>query len=197
MFVDFAKAFDSIHRGKMKNILSAYGIPTETVEAIMILYRETRSMVRSPDVDTPYFEITTGVLQGDTLAPFLFIICLDYVLRKSLDDSKHLVITIKKRMSNRHPAIYITDTDYADDLAITSDNVEDANIMLHKIEEAAAEIGLGVNADKTEYISLNQKNNSCIKSLKGKIIKQVNDFKYLGCYVASTDHHVNVRIEQA
>ena len=39
LFVDFAKAFDSIHRGKMKNILSAYGIPTEIVEAIMILYR--------------------------------------------------------------------------------------------------------------------------------------------------------------
>ena len=90
LFIDFAKAFDSIHCGKMKNILSAYGIPTETVEAIMILYRETRSMVRSPDGDTPYFEITTGVLQGDTLAPFLFIICLDYVLRKSLDDNKHL-----------------------------------------------------------------------------------------------------------
>ena len=69
--------------------------------------------------------------------------------------------------------------------------------MLHKIEEAAAEIGLGVNADKTEYISLNQKNNSFIKSLKGKIIKQVNDFKYLGSYVTSTDHDVNVRIGQA
>ena len=37
LFVDFAKAFDSIHRGKMKNILSAYGITTETLEAIMIL----------------------------------------------------------------------------------------------------------------------------------------------------------------
>ena len=69
--------------------------------------------------------------------------------------------------------------------------------MLHKIEEAAAEIGLGVNVDKTEYISLNQKNNSCIKSLKGKIIKQVNDFKYLGSNVAYTDHDVNVRIGQA
>ena len=97
-------------------------------------------------------------------------------------------------MSSRHPAIYITDTNYADDVAITSDNVEDANIMLHKFEEAAAEIGLGVNADITEYISLNQKNNSCIKSLKSKIIKQINDFKYLGSYVASTDHEVNVRI---
>ena len=123
-------------------------------------------MVRSTYGDTPYFEIITWALQGDTLAPFLFIICLDYVLRKSLDDNTHLGLTITKRMSSRHPAIYITYTDYADDLAVTSDNVEDANIMLHKIEEAA-EIGLGVNADKTEYISLNQNNNSCIKSLKG------------------------------
>ena len=37
-------------------------------------------MVRSSDANTTYFEITTGVLQGDTHAPFLFIICLDYVL---------------------------------------------------------------------------------------------------------------------
>ena len=43
----------------------------------MMLYRNTRYMVRSPDGDTAFFEITTGVLQGDTLAPFLFILCLD------------------------------------------------------------------------------------------------------------------------
>ena len=35
------------------------------------------------------------------------------------------------------------------------------------------------------------------KSLKGNIIKQVNDLKYLGSYVAFTDHDVNVRIGQA
>ena len=40
--------------------------------------------VRSPDGDTDYFDITAGV-QGDTLAPFLFIVCLDYVLRKSMN----------------------------------------------------------------------------------------------------------------
>ena len=43
-------------------------------------------------------------------------------------------------MSSRHPVIYITDTDYANDLSVTSDNVKDTNTMLHKIEEAAAEI---------------------------------------------------------
>ena len=38
IFVDFTKAFDSIHRGKMEQILLAYGIPKETVAAITIIY---------------------------------------------------------------------------------------------------------------------------------------------------------------
>ena len=85
IFVDFTKAFDSIHRGNMEQILLAYGIPKETVAAIMILYRNTNVKVRSPDGDTEYFDIVAGVLQGDTLAPYIFIICLDYVLRTSID----------------------------------------------------------------------------------------------------------------
>ena len=67
IFVDFTKAFDSIHRGKMEQILLAYGIPKETVAAITILYRNTKVKVRSPDGDTEYFDIVAGVLQGDTL----------------------------------------------------------------------------------------------------------------------------------
>ena len=66
----------------MRRILIAYGIPIEIVSAIMMLYQDTQSMVRSPDGDTKMFEITTGVLQGDTVAPFLFIICLDYIYLK-------------------------------------------------------------------------------------------------------------------
>ena len=48
LFVDFTKAFDSIHRGKMEQILLAYGLPNETVAAITILYRNTKVKVRSP-----------------------------------------------------------------------------------------------------------------------------------------------------
>ena len=88
LFLDFTKAFDSIYRAKMEQILLAYGQPKETVTAIMILYRNTKVKVRSPDVDTDYFDIVAGLLQEDTLAPFLFIICLDYVLRTSIDKIK-------------------------------------------------------------------------------------------------------------
>ena len=61
-FVDFTKAFDSIHRGKMEQILLAYGIPKETDAPIIILYRNTKVKVRSPDGDTDYFDIVAGEL---------------------------------------------------------------------------------------------------------------------------------------
>ena len=100
----------------MEKILLAYGILHETVKAIMMLYKNTKSMVRSPDGDTDFFDICVGVLQGDTLAPFLFILCLDYVLRNSIDKINHHGFTLEKTASRRHPAVKITDADYADDL---------------------------------------------------------------------------------
>ena len=83
-------------------------------------------MVRSPDCDTEYFDINAGVLQGDTLAPLLFIITLDYVLRTSIDKNKDLGLTLSKQRSRRYPAIKITDADYADDLVIFADSSRNA-----------------------------------------------------------------------
>ena len=68
----------------MEKILLAYGLPEETVAAIMMLYRNTKVKVRSLDGDTDYFDIVAGVMQGDTLAPYLFIISLNYVLKTSI-----------------------------------------------------------------------------------------------------------------
>ena len=102
LFVDFIKAFDSIHRGKMEQILLAYGLLKETVAAITILYRNTKVKVRSPDGDTEYFDIVAGVLKGDTLAPYLFIICLDYVLRNSIDKIRENSFVLKKKRSKNN-----------------------------------------------------------------------------------------------
>ena len=118
IFVDFTKAFNSIHRGKMEQILLAYGIPKETVAAITILYTNTKVKGRSLDGDTEYFDIVAGVLQGDTLAPYLFIICLDYVLRTSINKIRGNGFELTKKSSRRYPAKTITDADYADDIAI-------------------------------------------------------------------------------
>ena len=100
-----------------------------------------QGFVRSPDGDTEFFDIIAGVLQVDTLAPYLFIIVLDYVLR-NLDQNKTLGFTLRKQLSRRYPAEMLTDADFADDLVLLSDKIGNAEKLLKILETAAASVGL-------------------------------------------------------
>ena len=153
--MDFTKAFDSIHRGKMEQILLAYGLPKEAFAAIRFLYRNTEVNVRSSDGDAKYFHIVAGVLQGDTLVPYLFIICLDYELRTSIDKIKENSFELTKKRSRKYPAKTIPDTDYADDIAILANAPNQAETLLYSLEQSAPSIDLLVNAHKTEYMCFN------------------------------------------
>ena len=80
----------------------------------MKLYKNIKEKVRSPDGDTDYFDIVAGVLQGDTLATYLFIICPDYMLRMSSDFMKGNGFKLAKERSRRYPLQTNTDADYTD-----------------------------------------------------------------------------------
>ena len=60
----------------MLRILHAYGIPRQITEAIGNMCNKTMAKVISPDGETELFEILAGVLQGFTLAQYLFIIII-------------------------------------------------------------------------------------------------------------------------
>ena len=132
-----------------------------------MLYRNTKVKVRSPDEDTDYFDIVVGILQEDTLAPHLFIICLDYV--------KENGFKLTKERSRRYHAKTITYADYADDIVLLANAFARAETLLYSLERAAAGIGLHVNAHKTEYI-YNQTGD--ISTLNGSALKQVDKFTY-------------------
>ena len=121
-----------------------------------MIYRNTKVKVRSFDGDTDYLDIVAGVLQGDTLAPYLSIICLDYVNRTSIDKMKENGFHIIKERSRSYPAPRITDADYADDTALLANTPAQAETLLHSMEQADAGIGLHANAHKTEYMCFNQ-----------------------------------------
>ena len=150
-----------------------------------MLYRNTKVKVHSPDGDTEYFDIVAGVLQEDTLAPYLFYICLDYVLRTSIDKIKENGFKLTKERSRRYPAKRITDIDYADDKALQANTHAQAETLLHSLERVATGIGLHVNAHKTEYMCFNQTGD--IFTLNGRSLKLVDKFSYLGSCVSSTE----------
>ena len=179
----------------MEQILLAYGIPKETVAAITILYRNTKVKVCSPNGETDYFDIVAGVMQGNTLVPYHFIICLEYVLRTSIDKIKENGFELTKKRSRRYSAKTITDADYADDVAILANAPAQAETLLHCLERAAAGIGLHVNAHKTEYMCFNQTGD--ISTLDGTSLKLVDKFTYLGSSVSSTEKDIDTRLTKA
>ena len=171
----------------MEQILLAYGIPKESVAAITILYRNTKVKVRSPDGDTEYFDIVAGVLQGDTLAQYLFIICVDYVLRTSIDKIRENGFELTKKRSRRYPATTITDANNADDIAILANTPDQAETLLHSLERAAAH--------KTEYMCYNQTGD--ISTLERTPLKLVDKFTYLGSSVELTEKDIDTRLTKA
>ncbi len=104
--------------GRWSKYYSPTAYPKKAVAAIMMLYKNTKVKVRSPDGGTDYFDIVADVLQGDTLAPYLFIICLDNVLKTFIDKMKDNCFKLTKERSRRYPAHTITDADYIDDIAL-------------------------------------------------------------------------------
>ena len=151
--------------------------------------------VRSPDGDTKYFDIVAGVLQGGTLAPYLFIICLDYVLRTSIDKIQENGFELTKKRNRRYPAKTITDADYADNIALLANTPNQAETLLHSLERAAAGIGLHVNAHKTEYMWFNQAGDFSIRD--GTSLKLVDKCPYLGSSVSSTEKDIDTRLTKA
>ena len=69
-----------------------------------MLYKNMKVKGCSLYGDTDYFDVVAGVLQGDTLAPYLSIIYLDYVLRMFIDLMKENSFKVTKERCRRCPA---------------------------------------------------------------------------------------------
>ena len=173
-------------------MLLEYCIPNET-KAIMVIYKNTQAFVRSPDGDTEFFDIIAGVLQGDALATYLFIIVLDYVLR-NLDQNKNLGFTLRKQLSRRYPSKMLTDGDFANDLALLLDKIGKAE-KLKILEIAAASAGLYMNTTKIKLIAVNTE--GTITAQNGYDLEQVKDFNYLGSKIISSENDIQVGIGSA
>ena len=130
-FIEFKKAFDSINRETMWKILRHYRIPEKIANIIKCLYDGSISAVSIDGILSKEFLITRGVLQRDTMAPFLFIIVLDYVLQ-NIEATTNL-------QKNRNEMLL--DLDFADDIVLLDQGVIEALEHFRAIESSAKKVG--------------------------------------------------------
>ena len=203
VFVDFCKAFDSVTWQQIEAILYAYQVPEELVQAIMSIYHGAKAGLRDSEdqfLDENTFKLSIGVLQGDTLAPYIFIIVMDFIMRSAMIDNCGILISKRSGSTRRGlPAKFLTDLAFADDIVLFGANITKAQKLLNRLEKEALKVGLRINQKKTEYIlvgdwgSKRQKN---IKISSGPL-KRVEDYKYLGSWLLNSQTDFENRRDSA
>nr|VZI20836.1 unnamed protein product [Spirometra erinaceieuropaei] len=171
-FVDFAAAFDSVHRESLRRIMALDGVPAKIIAMIKAYYRSTTARVLVRNNLSQPFGIRSGVRQGCILSPILFNYAIDWILGRVLRDSDGVEFA---------PGHRLTDIDYVDDIALLASSFGDLQSMVSRVNEVAKSVGLSINAGKTKVFS------SCIPDqekaplgIDGCQLEEVDSFKYLG-----------------
>ena len=142
--IDFSKAFDTIDRGKLIEILKTF-LNDDEVRMISILLADTSLQLKFEDTEFEPFDTNIGVPQGDSLSPILFTIYLEYVLRE-----------LAKKLAMPHDLLQRTIA-YADDCDFRSDDLNTIERILELAPEVFAEWSLKMNVAKTELTVIEKK----------------------------------------
>ena len=177
-YIDLAKAFDSVPRWAIVESLRSWHTPESTIAQILSIIEGHTVILRSATPSQP-IPVNIGVLQGDTLSPFLFIIVVDAVLR--LLYSFDGVSDVTKHHTNVRFLVY------ADDMLIVSNDPADVQGMFLEFEKAVTELGMKINygKGKTEAfeVCMPDEPHLQLKNSQGAVIPLVPFYKYLGAHV--------------
>ena len=188
-YVDLKKAFDSVHRESLWELLRLRGIPAKLISLISALYSDTRSAVKCGGSISDSFLVGSGVRQGCVLAPTLFSVAMDWVLGRALADHPGATIGDFK----------VTDLDFADDAAILSETLELLVDALESLDRETKPLGLQISWIKTKIQEFGDILDDAMHQVAvcGENVDFVDKFTYLGGVVhssGSSELDVNRRI---
>ena len=217
-FIDLKKAYDSVHRDSLWQILQhSYCLPAKLLSIIRELHIDSTATVRAYGKTSNTFPITSGVRQGCVLAPTLFNFYFDVAIHMALED--HRLQNRGVRMAYLHDAelvgnrkilkldTLITDLEYADDMALLADNWSDLTTMLESLAACCKKLGLTISCKKTKTLAVLPPDSPADLTPtpihlfpREEPIEVVSSFQYLGSTIqqdCSLDCEVNSRICKA
>jgi len=195
VFVDFTKAYDSVLRGKLWKILKSFGVPEFFICRINALHRNTSVKVRIGGLFGEEFRTKLGLRQGCVMAPVLFNIYLDHVLKQlpkrtgvnvEIVQSEDLVVPNSYRLKTEDTVV-ICDTRFADDIALLSKSSAVMSSEVVDLNQTCCPFNLHISVGKTKvmHVGLCRDNARYDIGVEGQVFEVVEKFCYLGSLVSS------------
>ena len=125
--------------------------------------------------NTEMFDIKTGVKQVCILSHFLFLITIDFIMTKAMDDPSFGIEWGQKRLA---------DLDFADDISAISHSLAGIQQITNNIETFWTKIGLRINCEKTKAMKIGPEKHPPIVIMQQNV-DYVEKFPYLGSYMSS------------
>ena len=215
VFIDIKKAYDTVNREMLWNIMHKFGCPDKFISIVRAFHDGMKASVSVGGNETAPFNVELGVKQGCVIAPILFNIYLatatilfhgrlppgsidiTYRLDRNLFDLRSLQAQTKVSHGK------VSELQYADDCVLVSHSPEDLQKALNIIHDVYSALGLVINTDKTEVMCQCTGEVPQVKpvfTIAGTELKTCTQFNYLGSILSddcSIDEEVNKRINKA
>ena len=164
-FVDLKKAYDTVNRPALWQVLRQVGLSTKVQRLLRDLHTNTRSCIRAYGTTSDFFEVNNGVRQGCVLAPSLFNIFLDHIIRTAISTvpdgitlryttNGQLHISINPSPDDLEQLIQILA--YADDMAIVCDSADGLERLVTRLDEVCQAWQLDISTSKTEVMTVDR-----------------------------------------
>ena len=208
VFVDFTKAFDTVGRTGLWQLLKKYECPEKFTTMIEALHTGMMANVSDGGEVSETFGVTNGVKQGCVLAPTLFSIFLSAMLVEAFRgmgdgvyiqsrQSADLFNVAHFRAKTKTTQILVRELLYADDSALVAHSAEEIQRIVDAFSDASKKFGLKINIKKTEV--LYQPNSTRTREedimVDGNKLNSLPEFTYLGSTISS-DGRIGAEIQR-
>ena len=165
VFVDLKKAFDTVHRGRLLDILAGYGVGPRLRGLLRCYWDNQQCVARQADYHGTAFQPSRGVTQGGIISPTLFNILVDAVVRKWLADTlddPEVAISGLQGASGGKVAVF-----YADDGMVGSTDPDWLRSAIQHLCDLFRAIGLKPNTSKTQVMTCHPGDFRSVRSVDG------------------------------
>ena len=214
-FIDLTKAFDSVKRELLWEILSRYGCPPKFINILRLLHDDMSVTVMANGNFTEPFKVKSGVKQGCVAAPTLFSLFIAAVLHL-IQDKLPPGISINYRTDGgifnlsrlkartKVNVNSVVELQYADDNVVCAQTENDLQMILNAFADAYSRLGLSINVGKTQVLYQPPPNEAIRVAptieINGENLETVDRFSYLGSHLSSNaniDDEVQYRLRCA
>ena len=171
-FVDFKKAFDTVPRGLLWQVLENVGIRGPILDCIKSLYAHDSAAVRSSEGISDIFDCYMGLKQGCPLSATLFGLFVDGL-------EKHLMETLGHDAPDLS-GILIPLLLYVDDLILMSTTAAGLQRQLGAQQQFCDQRQLSVNLTKTKVVTFGSRAKCQAFKFNGNEVERVQSYKYFG-----------------